>query len=255
MTNNYRNSITPRFQALLELPSRRLSYSLDIAMAVFLFLALTGTPVHAAVEDDPFEKVNRLTYGFNTGFDRAVMKPLASGYERYAPKPAQAGIRNFFNNLDDLSAGVNDLLQLKLSQAAKDFARFAINSTVGVAGVFDVAQPVFALKKNSQDFGKTLAHWGVGSGPYVVLPFIGPSTARDALGIGVYASVDPIPSIDHVASRNSLLAAKTTDRRADFLSFDELVIGDEYLFVRGIYLQAREYAIQGEYPELAFDEF
>jgi len=224
-------------------------------MAFFLILLLTGSPLYAASANDPLEKVNRLTYSFNVGFDRALMKPLATSYDRYAPKPAQSGIRNFFSNLDDLSAGVNDLLQLKLSQAAKDFARFGINSTVGVAGIFDVAQPLFALEKNSQDFGKTLAHWGVGSGPYVVLPFIGPSTARDALGISVYASVDLIPSMDHVASRNGLLAAKTTDRRADFLSFDELIIGDEYLFVRGVYLQAREYAVHGEYPELAFDEF
>lgn len=255
MTIKYGYPITPRFQALLELPSQRLSRPLDMALAIFLFLMLTCSPAYAAAEYDPFEKVNRVTFGFNVGLDRAVLKPLASGYDNYTPKVAKIGVRNFFNNLDDVRVGINDLLQLKFAQAAKDFGRFAVNSTVGVAGIFDVAEPAFNLEKNSQDFGKTLAHWGVGSGPYLVLPFFGPSTARDALGFGVDTVVDPIPAIDHVSSRNSLLATKSTDRRADYLSFDDLIIGDSYLFVRGIYLQSREYAISGGYAEVAFDDF
>lgn len=255
MTSPYRHASTPRFKALLELPSLRLSRSLDMALAIFLFFLLTSSPLYAAAEYDPFEKVNRVTYGFNVGVDRALLKPLASSYDRYTPTVAKTGIRNFFNNLDDVRVGVNDLLQLNFLQAAKDFGRFTVNSTVGLAGLFEVAEPALALKKNRQDFGKTLAHWGVGSGPYVVLPFLGPSTARDALGFGVDAAVDPLPAIDHVSSRNSLLATKSTDRRADFLSFDDLIIGDEYLFVRGIYLQSREYAVSGGHLEVAFDDF
>jgi len=255
MITKHRQKITPRFQALLELPSQRLSRLLDMALAVFLFLLLASSPLHAAAEYDPLEKMNRVTYGFNVGFDRAVLKPLASGYDSYTPKVAKTGIRNFFNNLDDIRVGINDLMQLKFTQAAKDFGRFAVNSTVGVAGFFDVAEPAFNLEKSRQDFGKTLAHWGVGSGPYLVLPFFGPSTARDALGFGVDTVVDPLPAIDHVSSRNSLLATKSTDRRADYLSFDDLIIGDRYLFVRGIYLQSREYAISGSYLEVAFDDF
>ena len=255
MTTKRRHTITPRFQALLELPSQRLSRPLDMALAIFLFLLLTCSPTHAAAEYDPFEKVNRATFGFNVALDRAILKPLASGYDSYTPQVAQTGVRNFFSNLDDLRVSVNDLLQLNFTQAAKDFGRFAVNSTVGVAGLFDVAEPAFDLHKNRQDFGKTLAHWGVGSGPYLVLPIIGPSTARDALGFSVDRVVDAIPSIDHVASRNSLLATKSTDRRADYLSFEDLIIGDKYLFVRGIYLQSREYAINGGYAEVAFDDF
>lgn len=255
MTISHRHAITPRFQALLELPSQRLLRHFDTALAVFLFLLLACSPAYAAAEYDPFEKVNRVTFGFNVAIDRAVLKPLASGYDTYAPKVAKTGVRNFFNNLDDVRVGVNDLMQLNFVQAAKDFGRFAVNSTVGVAGLFDVAEPVFDLEKNRQDFGKTLAHWGVGSGPYLVLPIIGPSTARDALGFGVDAIVDPIPSIDHVPSRNSLLATKSTDSRADYLLFDDLVIGDKYLFVRGIYLQTRDYAINDDYAEVAFEDF
>jgi len=255
MTTTHRHSVTPRFQALFELSSQRLSRPLDTALAIFLFLLLTCSPAHAAAEYDPFERINRVTFSFNVGLDRVLLKPLASGYDNYTPKVAKTGVRNFFNNLDDVRVGVNDLLQLNFTQAAKDFGRFAVNSTVGVAGLFDVAQPAFDLDKNRQDFGKTLAHWGVGSGPYLVLPIIGPSTARDALGFSVDTVVDPIPSIDHVSSRNSLLATKSTDRRADYLSFDELIIGDNYLFVRGIYLQSREYTINGSYTEVAFDDF
>ncbi len=255
MITKTRSVTTPRFQALLELPLQRLSPPLDMALAIFLFLLLTCSPAYAATEYDPFEKVNRVTFDFNVTLDRAVLRPLASGYDNFTPKVAKRGVRNFFSNLDDVRVGINDLLQLNFTQAAKDFGRFAVNSTVGVAGLFDVAEPAFNLEKNRQDFGKTLAHWGVGSGPYLVLPIIGPSTARDALGFSVDTVVDPILSIDHVSSRNSLLATKSTDRRADYLSFDDLIIGDKYLFVRGIYLQAREYAINGDYVEVAFDDF
>jgi len=255
MTTKYRHANTPRFQALLELPSQHLSQPLDMALAIFLFLLLTCSPAYAAAEHDPFEKINRVTFGFNVALDRAVLRPLASGYDNYTPKVAKTGVRNFFNNLDDVRVGINDLLQLNFTQAAKDFGRFAVNSTVGVAGLFDVAEPAFNLEKNRQDFGKTLASWGVGSGPYIVLPLIGPSTARDALGFGVDTVVAPIQSIDHVSSRNSLMATKSTDKRADYLNFDDLVIGDRYLFVRGIYLQSREYAINGDYVDVAFDDF
>lgn len=255
MTTTDRHAITPRFRALLELPSQRLSLPLDMALAIFLFLLLTCSSAYAATEYDPFEKVNRVTFGFNVALDRVVLKPLASGYDNYTPRLAKTGVRNFFNNLDDMRVGINDLMQLNFRQAAKDFGRFAVNSTVGVAGLFDVAKPVLNFEKNRQDFGKTLAHWGVGSGPYLVLPVIGPSTARGALGFSVDAVVDPIPSIDHVSSRNSLLATKGTDKRADYLSFDELIIGDRYLFVRGIYLQSREYAINGDYVEVVFEDF
>lgn len=255
MRYEHRHAITPRFKALLELPWHSMSHPRGMALAIFLFFTLVGTPLKAATESDPFEAVNRVTYSFNSGFDRVLLKPLATGYENYTPELAKKGIGNFFSNLDDVRVGFNDLVQLKFGEAAKDFGRFAVNSTVGVGGLFEVAEPVLKLEKNRQDFGKTLAHWGVGSGPYIVLPFLGPSTARDAFGFGIDAVVDPLPGVDHVSSRNSLLATKSTDARSNYLSFEDLIIGDEYLFVRGIYLQSREYSINGDYVEVAFDDF
>lgn len=254
MMNSRKHTRTPRFQALLELPLQRLSLPLDMALAIFLFLLLTSSPAYAA-SNDPFEKINRLTYSFNMGVDRALLKPLASGYDRFTPKIAKSGVRNFFNNLDDVRVTINDLMQLNFPQAAKDLSRLTVNSTVGVAGLFDVAESTLALKKNNQDFGKTLAHWGVGSGPYLVLPIFGSSTARDALGIGVDGMVNPILNIDHVPTRNTLLATKSVKTRADYLLFDDLIIGDEYLFMRESYLQRREFMLNSDYVDTVLDDF
>jgi len=245
----------PRFKPLLELPKRKMSFPYGIALAIFLFLSTAISPVHAATVSDPLEKMNRVTYQFNRTLDRIVLKPLALTYDRLAPTPVRTGVKNFFSNLDDVRVTFNDLMQLNLSQAGSDFSRLAVNSTVGLGGLINVAGPVFELEKNRQDFGKTLSFWGVGSGPYIVLPIFGPSTLRDSFGVGVDSLIDPIPTLAHVESRNSLAAAKTTDFRARVLKFDDLIMGDEYLFVRGIYLQQREYSINGEYVEVAFDEF
>lgn len=254
MKTIHRPTITPRFQALLELPSRSMSRPLDMALAIFLFLVLASSPLQAAAQHDPFEKMNRVTYSFNAGVDRAIIKPLATGYVRYTPEVAKTGVGNFFSNLEDIKVLINDIAQLRLRQATRDLGRLALNSTVGVAGLLDVAAPL-GLEKNRQDFGKTLAHWGVGSGPYIVLPLLGPSTARDALGLGVDTLADPIPSVDDVATRNGLLATKSTDLRAGYLPFDDLVIGDEYLFVRDIYLQSRKHATTATYVEMVFEDF
>jgi len=244
----------PRFKLPLELPWRKMLFPSGIALAIFLLLAAMSPSARAA-DSDPFERVNRATYAFNDTFDKALLKPIATGYSNYMPTVAKTGIRNFFSNLGEVRVTFNDLLQFKFLQAASDLGRFAINSTVGIAGLIDVAAPAFNLEKNRQDFGKTLAYWGAEPGPYLVLPFFGPSTVRDAFGVGFDSTVDPAPSVDHVPSRNSLLATENIDSRADYLNVDDLIIGDEYLFVRGAYLQAREYSIKGEYMEVAFEDF
>ena len=209
----------------------------------------------AAAESDPLERVNRSTHSFNRSVDRFVFKPLAITYKKLTPAFVKTGVNNFFNNLDDVRVTFNDILQLELQQAVADFGRLAVNSTLGVGGLIDVAEPAFNLEKNYQDFGKTLALYGVPSGPYIVLPLLGPSTVRDAFSLGFDARLDPIPGVDHVESRNNLLAGKTVDFRARMLHFDDLIIGDDYLFIRGIYLQNREYQINGGYVEVAFGEF
>lgn len=249
------NTQIPRFKALLELPMLKVSYPLGIALAIFLMLCAISSPLQAAEVRDPLENVNRVTHSFNRTLDRFIVKPIAVTYDRLAPKLIKTGVHNFFSNLDDVQVTFNDLMQFKFSQAAADFTRLAVNSTVGVGGLIDVADPVLELEKNRQDFGKTLARWGVNSGPYVVLPLFGPSTLRDGFGTGVNTLIDPVLGVDHTATRNSLMLAENTDFRASVLNFDELISGDEYLFIREFYLQYREHSINDGYVEVAFEEF
>lgn len=255
MNRKISNTQIPRFKALLDLPMLKVPFPFGIALAIFLILSALSSPVSAAAANDPLEKMNRVTYQFNSTLDRFIVKPLAVTYDRVTPAIVKSGVHNFFSNLDDVRVTFNDLMQFKFSQAASDFGRLAVNSTVGVGGLIDVAGPVLDLEKNRQDFGKTLAGWGVSPGPYLVLPFFGPSTMRDGFALGVDSLVDPIPAVDHTQTKNGLTMVKSTDFRADVLYFDDLVIGDEYLFVREFYLQYRENSINDEFVEVAFEEF
>jgi len=181
-------------------------------------------------------------YGFNDGFDRAIAKPVAQGYKALVPELVRTGVGNFFSNLEDLWIATNNLLQGKVATAADDFGRFFLNSTFGLFGVLDFASDV-GLEKHNEDFGQTLAHWGVGSGPYVVLPFIGPSTVRDALGrLIVDSQADFVIQTDHVPTRNSLFGLRAVDTRADFLDasrvLEEAAL-DKYNFARDAFLQRR----------------
>lgn len=191
---------------------------------------------------DPLEPVNRAVYGFNDGFDRAIAKPVAQGYKALVPDLVRTGVGNFFSNLEDLWIAANNLLQGKVATAADDFGRFFLNSTFGFFGVLDFASEV-GLEKHNEDFGQTLAHWGVGSGPYLVLPFMGPSTVRDALGrLVVDSQADFVIQADHVPTRNSLFALRVVDTRADLLDasrvLEEAAL-DKYNFVRDAFLQRR----------------
>jgi phospholipid-binding lipoprotein MlaA len=255
MTKCRVNSSSMRLQLLLDMPMRRMSFPLDIALAIFLILILFSYSAQAAVESDPLEGVNRVTHQFNHVLDRVLVKPLAASYQQLTPEPVKTGVKNFFSNLDDVRVTFNDLLPFRFVQAASDLTRFAVNSILGVGGLLNVADSMFDLKKNPQDFGKTLAHWGVGSGPDIVLPLFGPSTVRDSFGLGVDALIDPLPAVEHVESRNSLLAAKTVEFRASVLGFDDLISGDAYLFTRGAYLQYRDHVINGGFADLAFEDF
>ncbi len=240
-------------KALLGLPMRRMFNPQNIALAI-LFILMTAGPVNAA-ETDPLESVNRVTHQFNEVVDRWVVKPAAVTYKHSTPGFLKKGIRNFFNNLDDVRVILNDVAQLKFSQAAQDLGRLTINSTIGIGGLVDVAGSEFGLEKNRQDFGKTLAHYGVESGPYIVLPLFGPSTLRDAFGLGVDATVEPVRQVEHVPTRNSLILTEAVDYRESFLDLDDFVTGDRYLFLREAYLQQREFQISGSLPDLAFEGF
>lgn len=204
-------------------------------------ILLAGPAAHASKED-PWEGMNRKIFAFNEFVDRYVLKPVARAYDWITPKPVDDHVTNVFENLEDVGIFLNDVLQGKFSDASTDAGRFLINSSIGVAGIFDVATSM-GLEKHEEDFGQTFASWKIASGPYVVLPFFGPSTLRDAVGRipGAYAM--PQRYIDHVPTRNSIYGVDIVDTRSDLLKAEELIQGDRYTFIRDVYLQRREFLI------------
>lgn len=191
---------------------------------------------------DPLEPMNRAIHNFNETVDKAAIKPLAQGYQTVLPGFAQTGVRNFFSNLDDAIIVVNDLLQFKLEQASRDFMRLAMNSTLGFCGVLDIATEA-GLKKHNEDFGQTLGRWGIGAGPYLVLPFFGPSNFRDTVGRYVDSSyLDAVYSLQDNEARNGGLLLRTISNRADLLdvttALDAAAL-DGYEYTRDFYLERR----------------
>lgn len=191
---------------------------------------------------DPLEPINRPIYAFNSAFDKAVMKPVAKGYVAVTPEPVRTGVSNFFGNLEDVYIGLSDLLEGKVKDVGVDVGRVVVNSTVGILGLFDVASKS-NLPKHSADFGQVLGHWGVPSGPYIVMPILGSKTLRDSTDwVGGYY-LDPVHAIQDQGAQNSLEALKYVSLRAKLLSasevMDEANFGDEYSFVRDGYLQRR----------------
>lgn len=245
----------PRFSSLMSLPAARV-LNARIVLMIVLLLGLAATkPVEAAAVRDPFITVNRSVFQFNKIVDSVLFKPIAKTYDRLTPRFAKKGIRNILSNLNDVKVTANDLLQLKFKQAASDLGRLTINSTLGLGGIIDVASNVFDLQKHDEDFGQTLAHWGVDRGPYLVLPLLGPSTVRESGGLITDFLSNPIMQTNDSGARDKMLAAKAVDIRASLLSFEELIIGDEYLFVRGMYLQHLEYRSAEPGMQVAFEEF
>ena len=200
---------------------------------------------------DPWEGFNRKVYRFNDKVDRVVTKPLAKGYRRITPRPVRRSVGNFFRNLLEPTTVVNDLLQGKPLHAISDASRFLLNSTLGIVGLFDVATKV-GVERNQEDFGQTLAVWGISSGPYVVLPFLGPSNMRDALGLlPYYYFTDPRLSLDEREARIALIAIDVIDFRSQLLGTTRLLDLqlDPYLFSRESYRQKRlDLIFDGEPP-------
>jgi phospholipid-binding lipoprotein MlaA len=193
---------------------------------------------------DPLEPLNRVTYRFNDALDRHVAKPVARGYNRVVPQPLRTGVDNFFANLGDVTVMLNDLLQGRFKDGMGDFTRLALNSTFGIGGLLDIATPA-GLAKHDQDFGLTLGHYGVPSGPYLVLPLFGPSTFRDAAGFGVDQYGNAV-NYAQPAARNSLWVTDFISTRARYLNATNLLEEaalDKYLFVRDAYLGRRRYQL------------
>ena len=208
---------------------------------------LWDEPGDAAGESiyDPLESMNRTIYDFNAVFDDFVLAPVARGYDSVAPEPLKQGASNFFDNLSYPVVVVNSLLQGKFIQGGSDFARFLVNSTVGLFGIFDVAIHL-DMVEHQEDLGQTLATWGVSDGAYLVLPFIGPSSVRHGTGIIGDAFIDPVYDLEDRSARAALVAAKAVDLRYGLLDegnvVDETAI-DPYAFMRSAYLQSRTQAI------------
>ncbi len=206
-------------------------------------MLLTTTSISAAELADPWEGLNRKVFVFNDTLDAYLLKPVAKGYLAVTPAPVELGVSNFFENLGEFSNILNDILQWKWGLAANDTGRLLVNSTVGIAGLFDVAQYVGLNRSEGEDFGQTLAAWGMGQGPYLVLPFMGPSTLRDLGGMPVDSLANPIRYVDHVPTRNTAYATDLLDTRASLIEAEDLISGDKYAFMRDAFLQRREYLI------------
>jgi phospholipid-binding lipoprotein MlaA len=192
---------------------------------------------------DPYEGFNRRVYGFNSGVDKYFLKPVTKTYRFITPDFVEKGISNFFSNLLEIRNIVNALLQGKGGKAIDYSGRFVFNSTIGLGGLFDVASPMGIEKTEGEDFGQTLGAWGVGSGPYIVLPFLGPSNFRDGVSLPVDIYADPVTYLESSHARNGLTFLEIVDTRAQLLETEKLLSGDRYVFIRDAYLQRRDYLV------------
>ena len=215
---------------------------------------LLWTSAIGAQTSDPWQRVNERVFRFNDYFDQLLVIPVAKTYTLFVPRVARQGIGNFFSNIDDINVFVNDLLQLKLDDALSDSGRFVINSTLGVAGVFDFATG-FGLQKNEEDFGQTLGRWGVGSGPYVMLPVFGASNLRDSVGLVLDTLFNPIQYHEDESLKLTMFLVRETDSRSGLLALDDLISGNRYLFIREAYSQRRNFLVNDGRVEDEFGSF
>ena len=229
---------------------RRWRPSLRTSASALVLLAAAGCSTVATDPRDPFEGFNRAVYAFNDGLDEVAVKPVSRAYKAVAPEPLRGMVRNFFSNLDDVFNGANNVLQGKFLDGWTDWFRVIVNTSLGVLGINDVASDM-GLEKHNEDFGQTFAVWGVGDGPYLVLPFFGPHTLRDAGGLVLDWELDPVVRARPIALRNSLIATRLVSKRTDFLDasrmLDEAAL-DRYVFLRDAYLQRRRSLIYDGNP-------
>ena len=210
-----------------------------LACAGLMALPLAGQ----AATEDPWESFNRPVFRFNDAVDTYALKPLAQGYRKVTPQFVETGVHNVFRNLWEVGNLANNLLQGKIHDAGVDTSRLLFNTTLGGLGFFDVATRM-GLQRSDEDFGQTLGVWGVQSGPYLVLPLLGPSSLRDAPAKIPDSFLTPYPHIDHVPTRNVLRGVNVVDTRASLLDAERMISGDKYIFIRNAYLQNREFRVR-----------
>lgn len=224
-----------------------------LCISALMLLCLAQASWAAENNNDPLEGWNRSVHQFNEVMDDYIARPAAKTYRAVLPKFVRNGIGNFFSNLGEIPTAANDILQAKPGAALEASGRFLINSTLGVFGLFDVAT-LFGIDEHSEDFGQTLAVWGVGSGPYLVLPFLGPSTLRDTASIYPNYYLSPVRYADlSEAETYGVLLLEQLHRRHDLLDAESIVQGDRYRFFKDAYLQSREYEIKDGQVEDKFD--
>ena len=223
---------------------------LRAAALALALLAAAGCSTVATDPRDPFEGFNRAMYAFNDGLDEVALKPVSRAYKAVAPEPLRGMVRNFFANIDDVFNGANNMLQGKFLDGWTDWFRVVVNTTFGVLGINDVASDM-GLEKHNEDFGQTFAVWGVGDGPYLMLPFFGPYTLRDSGGLIFDWELDPVVRARPIALRNSLIATRFVSKRTDLLDasrvMEEAAL-DRYTFLRDAYLQRRRSLIYDGNP-------
>jgi phospholipid-binding lipoprotein MlaA len=227
------------------------------AVTIALALSACATTLKQAQQSDPWQDWNKSTQAFNDDFDKHILKPVAVSYLHVTNKAVDDGVTNFFNNINDINVSINDIFQFKFLQCGSDISRFLINSTAGLGGIFDWASRL-DLPKHKEDFGQTLAVWQIPSGPYLVLPFMGPSTPRETLGLLGDALLDPMTYISIFGGFPGFIATAATtaldiaDYRAGLMSKEKVVneadIGDRYDFIKDSYLQHREFLIYDGNP-------
>ena len=215
---------------------------------------ITPLRVVAEVENDKFESFNRTMFKFNETVDLLFLKPLAQLYVRLMPEPFEQAVGHMVDNLNEVTTAANCGLQGKAQDMFRASARFLLNTSIGVGGLFDVAHTVFDLESvSSEDFGQTLAVWGVAQGPYLVLPLRGPSSLRDISGTVFASFTNPLNFYSEIDVRNSIRALSLLSIRGELLGVEEIVAGDRYIFIRDVYQQKRQYAISDGVIEDDFD--
>ncbi len=212
---------------------------MKITNLVIIFISLN---IYTEEVNDPFEELNRKTYEFNEKLDSKILKPTAQAYSKLPP-PVKKGVTNFFNNLEEVDTSVNQLLQGKPKKSINDITRFVINSTIGIAGLFDVATKM-GLERHEEDFGQTLAVWGVGEGPYIMLPVLGPSTLRDTLSRPVSSFLSVTFHMTETDVNIALKSVDALETRERLLEVESLLSGDKYAFVKDAYIQSMYYEIK-----------
>ena len=214
----------------------------NINITIILSLLFSTSLVFSDEVSDPFENLNRITFEFNEKMDEKIAKPIAQTYSQLPPK-IKKGVSNFFDNLEEVDTFVNQLLQGKPKESINDLTRFLINTTIGLGGFIDVASKM-GLERHEEDFGQTLAVWGVGQGPYIMLPILGPSTLRDTLSRPVSSFLSVTFHMTETDVNIALKGMDAIETREKLLDVEALLSGDKYAFVKDAYIQSIYYEIK-----------